>query len=597
MAMMPARFGVFGFGGSEFRRTPLTLQPPEYTMFARSGYFNSKNFGYARSETLAKARHSAGGLGSNGIAMSLPSDNASSGAWRDASAGEGLPALVRDSLDNSLPRDHGSTAEGQSGACIADGLGTNGGFDQASRERPRGLPRAAADDVPVHASQEATVSRSGPRNHVAVDGLNAKSLHDRVLIRVPSGHAVSKILAESDRLETAASRILEAIGGGLGCETGAAWCVDRAANQLVCVAAWTSAARQAPEFERICRATTFAPGSGLAGRAWTCGQPVWIADLREDSTLPHVPMAAGEGLHSALALPIRRSEVVAVIEFFGRDIPQPDRALQEQLDAVGGLFGEYIELKRSERAAIEHDIEMRLAQKIKQDLLPRSVPRFPGFKIGNVFRAAPQTGGDYLDFVSLPDKSWVVAIGDASGHGVEAALLMAQTRAYLRALALGHTDVGKMLTLMNRRLVEDTLEEHYVTLFLARVLPESRSLVYSNAGHLPGFLLDAEGRLKKILPCTGIPLGLDSNILYSKEAGISLQNGDRLLLFTDGVSEARDANQALFGVERAVKLVRSRLAEEPDVVVQSLLDEVSAFTDGRQADDQTAMLLQVERPN
>lgn len=259
-------------------------------------------------------------------------------------------------------------------------------------------------------------------------------------------------------------------------------------------------------------------------------------------------------------------------------------------------FDNLTEREQALRVAVERDVESRLAQKVRQDLVPRTVPRFSGFKIGNQFKPAPESGGDYLDFVPLLDKSWVVAIGDASGKGVDAALLMAQTRAYLRALALGHTDVGKILTLMNRRLVEDTLEEHYVTLFLARVLPESRSLVYSNAGHLPGFLIDSEGRMKKVLPCTGIPLGLDASVIYPKESGIAMQNGDRLLLFTDGITEAADSNKALFGVERAVKALRNHRSEEPDVVVQSLFDEVLAFTGGVQADDQTVMLLQVELP-
>lgn len=530
--------------------------------------------------------------------MSPPSDNTPSCNWSDAPAGTHLQATDRGGSSTRLPGGDPPADVEHRGATVVSANGLESPPAEVSSRRVH-LQRSSCDQVAVQdppLQAEHDSDRAVVRNHAHTGLMNPMAHRDHVTPRVPSEDAIARVLAESDRLETAATRVLDAIGTGLGWDTGAVWCVDRAANDLKCLAAWTSPARQAPEFERICRSTTFSPGGGLAGGVWSSGRAVWVSDIRDDQTLPHVPMAAGEGLQSAVAVPIRAGEVLGVIEFFGRDLPQPDSALQQRLDALGDQFGRFIEQKRNERAALEHDIEMRLAQKIQQDLLPRTVPRFPGFKIGNLFRPAPETGGDYLDFVPLPDRSWVVAIGDASGHGVEAALLMAQTRAYLRALALGHTDVGKMLTLMNRRLVEDTLEEHYVTLFLARVLPESRSLVYSNAGHLPGFLLDAEGRLKKVLPCTGIPLGLDSNILYSKEAGIALQNGDRLLLFTDGISEARGADQSLFGVERAVKAVRSRLTEEPDVVAQSLLDEVLAFTGGQQADDQTVMLLQVERP-
>src|SRR5205823_14364179 len=115
-----------------------------------------------------------------------------------------------------------------------------------------------------------------------------------------------------------------------------------------------------------------------------------------------------------------------------------------------------------------------------------------GFDIGGASYPAEATGGDYFDYIPLGDGTLVVAIGDVSGHGLGPALLMASTRAYLRALALVHTDITQMLALANRVLCQDT-NEQFVTLVLARLDPDSGTLIYASAGHPSGYLLDRAG--------------------------------------------------------------------------------------------------------
>src|SRR5262249_41753577 len=145
---------------------------------------------------------------------------------------------------------------------------------------------------------------------------------------------------------------------------------------------------------------------------------------------------------------------------------------------------------------------------------------------------------DYLDFIPMAGGCLGIAVGDASGHGIGAALLIAETRAYVRALALSHTDVGTVLALTNRRLAEVTADDHFVTLLLARLAPGTRSLACSNAGHWPGYVLDARGEVKAVLQSTGTPLGLDLGGGFPAAPAVILEPGDLVFLLTDGVVEA-----------------------------------------------------------
>src|SRR5204862_920028 len=121
---------------------------------------------------------------------------------------------------------------------------------------------------------------------------------------------------------------------------------------------------------------------------------------------------------------------------------------------------------------------------------------------------ADATGGDYFDYLPMLNDRWGIIVADVTGHGVGPALLMAETRAYLRILAGRREDVGEILTRANGVLAEDVGSERYVTLFLARLDAKERTLTYASAGHPTGYILGAAGQIKRTLPRTGVPLGL-----------------------------------------------------------------------------------------
>src|SRR6201993_2279924 len=164
-------------------------------------------------------------------------------------------------------------------------------------------------------------------------------------------HMVAQILAEAVTIDQATPRILRAMGECLGWDLGALWRVDREAEALCCVELWHRASIEVPEFGRVSRERTFAPGLGLPGRVWSSLEPEYVPDVVADENFPRGPIAEREGLHAAFGFPILLGgEVLGVIEFFSREIRQPDRELLNMLATIGSQIGQFIERKRAEDA-------------------------------------------------------------------------------------------------------------------------------------------------------------------------------------------------------------------------------------------------------
>ncbi len=165
-----------------------------------------------------------------------------------------------------------------------------------------------------------------------------------------------------------------------------------------------------------------------------------------------------------------------------------------------------------------HQQESRTARRVQQLLFPRHAPASAGFDIAGASYPADATGGDYFDYIPGRDGLLDIVIGDVSGHGFGAALLMSATRAYLRALALTGKGIDEMLTLANRALVADT-EDQFVTLLYARLDPLRRLLNYTSAGHLDGYVLSHRGEMKARLKSTGMPLGVMAEAEFFRRCG------------------------------------------------------------------------------
>jgi serine phosphatase RsbU (regulator of sigma subunit) len=277
----------------------------------------------------------------------------------------------------------------------------------------------------------------------------------------------------------------------------------------------------------------------------------------------------------------RKTEEVKRQAVLLRDLQQ--REHEREMDAV-----------RSQLEADRIREEMRLAREIQQTLFPVAPLTLPGYDVAGASHPAEATGGDYFDYIPTRDDGLGIVIGDVSGHGYGPALLMAQTRAYLRAFLLTHTDVGEIMTLANRALTADTPDGRFTTLLFAKLDPAAQTLCYHSAGHTTAYLLDATGEVKNRLTGTGLPLGIDAEARFEDPPQVALAAGDTLVLLTDGVVEARAATGPAFGAVGALSVVREHRARPAREVVAELFTAVNAFRGPpAQVDDMTAVVVKV----
>jgi sigma-B regulation protein RsbU (phosphoserine phosphatase) len=218
----------------------------------------------------------------------------------------------------------------------------------------------------------------------------------------------------------------------------------------------------------------------------------------------------------------------------------------------------------------------------------------PGFDIAAAAFPAHQTGGDYFDFLPQPNGCLDIVIGDVSGHGFGAALVMAETRAYLRAYSGMEPNIGVLLNRVNGVLARDLEGRHSVTLVLARLDPSKHTLEYANAGHVSGYMLKSSGEIGHILDSTGRPLGMFPGIDYSSTRVIPLEAGDTVVLLTDGVTESTREDGEEFGTQRVVEFLRTHLDEPAAQLVQSVHDAARAFSgEAPQQDDIASVVCKV----
>lgn len=236
--------------------------------------------------------------------------------------------------------------------------------------------------------------------------------------------------------------------------------------------------------------------------------------------------------------------------------------------------------------------EIRLARQIQQRLFPAAPLPSTRLDISGASYPAEATGGDYFDYIPMRDGGLGVVIGDVSGHGFGPALLMAELRAYLRAFLLTRTDVSEIVGLLNRALADDAPDGHFATLLLTHVDLESRSFVYTSAGHWPGYILDSSGHVKNILPSTGLPLAVMPDTNYPAVKVPPLEPGEILLLLTDGLVEAHAPDGRIFGIERVLDVVLANRHRTSREIVDTVYGTVRGFCGAEaQLDDMTAVII------
>jgi serine phosphatase RsbU (regulator of sigma subunit) len=234
--------------------------------------------------------------------------------------------------------------------------------------------------------------------------------------------------------------------------------------------------------------------------------------------------------------------------------------------------------------------ELRLARSIQRASLPEEVPQLEGWQITPYYQPAREVGGDFYDFHLLPEGRLGLVVGDATGKGVPAALVMSSTRSMLRALARASNSPGQVLEQVNDLLVTDIPANMFVTCFYAILEPESGSLTYANAGHdLP--YLHRNGDAEE-LRARGMPLGLMPGMSYEEKKTI-LEAGESALFYSDGLVEAHDPEGEMFGFPRLRALIAEH-AEEGSMG-EYLMEELYSFVGEGWEQEDDITLLTLER--
>src|SRR5215216_3122983 len=252
-------------------------------------------------------------------------------------------------------------------------------------------------------------------------------------------------------------------------------------------------------------------------------------------------------------------------------------------------FLEALRQEMRERERVEQ--ELRVARIIQEASLPKEVPQLEGWEITPLYGPAREVGGDFYDFFELEDGRVGVVVGDATGKGVPAALVVTATYSMLRAVAqaLGSFSPGEILAQVNETLLARIPLNMFVTCFYAILEPNSATLSYANAGHDLPYLRRHDGDAEE-LRTRGMPLGLMSKMSYEEEEA-SLREGDSVLFYSDGLVEAHDPKGEMFGFPRLRRLVAEH--DEERLLVDLLMDELSSFVgeDWEQEDDITLVTL------
>lgn len=336
-----------------------------------------------------------------------------------------------------------------------------------------------------------------------------------------------------------------------------------------------------------------AAGDPLETVLLTAGGPLEVAGLDLESEA--LERIRAEGVELVVPL-VGQGELLGVLYLGPRLSDQPystdDRRLMENLASQVAPAIKVAQLVRQQQVETEEreriQQEMRVAALIQQTLLPRELPSIAGWKIDAFYRPARAVGGDFYDFIPLDDGRLGVVIGDVTDKGVPAALVMATSRSMLRAAAHAHASPGAALAEVNEALVPEIPPAMFVTCLYAIIDTEAGEVVFANAGHNLPYVRTGEGVTE--LRATGMPLGLMSGMAYEEQT-YTLATGEVMVLTSDGITEAHNAEGEMYGFPRLMGRIG---AEASDDMVSLLVGDLEQFSDPdrEQEDDITLVVVQ-----
>jgi serine phosphatase RsbU (regulator of sigma subunit)/CHASE2 domain-containing sensor protein len=270
------------------------------------------------------------------------------------------------------------------------------------------------------------------------------------------------------------------------------------------------------------------------------------------------------------------------------------RTFGEQSRTIREQEEEAVVLREKEKSLSEIKQELKVARAIQENLLPEDVPSIAGYDIHALNIPAKEVSGDFYDFISVSGGGLVMTIGDVSGKGISAAMLMASTQAVIRSEVsrqdMAECDCARIVSNVNAQICASTDASRFVTLFFAFLNPESGEFHYVNAGHNSPLLLESDGKITE-LESGNLILGVMPDAAYT-DREIILNEGKKVVLFTDGIVEADNSNDEMYGQERFEEILKANVDCTAGELTRAIVDDISAFTKGHpQSDDITLLVI------
>ncbi len=417
-------------------------------------------------------------------------------------------------------------------------------------------------------------------NRNEIERLNQK------IKRLSSLIEVNEVISSSLDLDTILENVMTISKQVMNADASSLMRVDEKSNELIYQVA------QSAVGEKLKKEVRLKMGQGIAGTVAETGEPLLLEDAY---THPKFYRGndekTGYRTKSMITVPLkvgkRTTGVAQVINRLdGNPFDADDLELFQAVASMAAIALENAKMHQSlmERQRLVKDMEF--ARTVQESFLPQEAPEVLNYAFSAHYTPALEVGGDFYDFIHLDKNRTGIVIGDVSGKGVPAALFMAKLGSDMRTLAFTEPRPSAALGKLNDLLAARSRRGMFATLLYAELDVTSGMLVIANAGHLPPVIRKANGSVVKFSKAGGTPLGILRGMQFGQDE-LKLERGDTVILYTDGIVEAMNAKEELYGFERFEELVRRNPAD-PAALKAAIIDDVNRFTGlSPQHDDMT----------
>ncbi|HLL76819.1 MAG TPA: SpoIIE family protein phosphatase [Pyrinomonadaceae bacterium] len=331
----------------------------------------------------------------------------------------------------------------------------------------------------------------------------------------------------------------------------------------------------------------------IVGEVVDNGRSVLTSDAQHDPRFASSTMTI-QGIRSVLAAPLGVGEKIFGMIY--ADSPLAEAKFSQDhltvlttLASVAAIRVENARLMEEDLERERFERELQLAREIQQRFQPSAAPHTPGYELQGISFPCYEIGGDYYDYIQRPDGRLIIALGDVSGKGTSAALMMSSLHAAIHAQTSAHQSVVGTITAVNKYLAETIPENRFITLFCAELDPVTGNLVFINAGHNPPLIAHATGTMEQ-LAAGGVPLGIMADFAF-REGRTQLHPGDVLVIYSDGVTETQNAAGEEFGPMRLYDVVSRNLDASAAGIRDRIESALTKFAQGMDAEDDITLVI------